>query len=115
MFEAYLDFLRNSPVAHSLAGIILTTYITFWGVMFLGWYFKRQFYKRNGEHFMNSVINQSLFASTFIASILAILTGKVLPAYSVTYGTLWMICLTFILIIKICCVMIELRNKIPEE
>ncbi|WPK19206.1 hypothetical protein [Salmonella phage SD-6_S16] len=38
MFEAYLEFLRSSPVAHSLAGIILTTYVTFWVVMFLGWW-----------------------------------------------------------------------------
>lgn len=115
MFEAYLEFLRSSPVAHSLAGIILTTYVTFWVVMFIGWYFKRQFYKRNVEDFMNSAINQSLFASTFIACIVATLTGTVLPAFSAVYGTLGMICLTFILTIKICCVMIELRNKIPEE
>lgn len=115
MFEAYLEFLRSSPVAHSLAVIILTTYVTFWVVMFIGWYFKRQFYKRNVEDFMNSAINQSLFASTFIACIVATLTGKVLPAFSAVYGTLGMICLTFILTIKICCVMIELRNKIPEE
>ncbi|WPK20900.1 hypothetical protein [Salmonella phage SD-15_S21] len=71
MFEAYLEFLRSSPVAHSLAGIILTTYVTFWVVMFLGWYFKRQFYKRKGEDFMNSVINQSMFASTLMACIVA--------------------------------------------
>lgn len=115
MFEAYLEFLRSSPVAHSLAGIILTTYVSFWVVMFIGWYFKRQFYKRNVEDFMNSAINQSLFASTLMACIVATLTGKVLPAFSAVYGTLGMICLTFILTIKICCVMIELRNKIPEE
>ncbi|WAE77414.1 hypothetical protein vBEcoMphAPEC6_02820 [Escherichia phage ph0011] len=115
MFESYLDFLRNSPVAHSLAGIVLSGYITFWVVMFLGWYFKRQFYKRNGEDFMNSAINQSLFASTLIASIVATLTGAVLSAFAAVYGTLGVVCLSLILIIKLCCVMIELRNKIPEE
>ncbi|WP_334274929.1 hypothetical protein [Escherichia coli] len=115
MFEAYLEFLRSSPVAHSLAGIILTGYVTFWVVMFLGWYFKRQFYKRNGEDFMNSFINQSLFASTLIACIVAVLAGKALPAFSVVYGTIGMICVVFHLTIKLCCVMIDLRNKIPEE
>lgn len=115
MFESYLEFLKSSSVAHSIAGIILTGYVTFWVVMFLGWYFKRQFYKRNGEDFMNSFINQSLFASTLIACIIATLTGKVLPAFSAVYGTLGMICVVFYLIIKLCCVMIELRNKIPEE
>lgn len=115
MFEAYLEFLKSSPVAHSLAGIILTCYITFWVVMFLGWYFKRLFYKRNGEEFMNSAINQSLFASTLIACIVGALTGKFLPAFSAVYGTLGMACVSFILTVKFCCVMIELRNKIPEE
>lgn len=115
MFELYLQFLRDSPVAYSIAGIILSGYITFWVVMFLGWYFKRPFYKRCGAVFMNSVINQSLFASTLIACFICMLTDKVLPVFSVVYGTLWMACVVFYLFIKLCCVMIELRNKIPEE
>lgn len=115
MFETYLQFLRFNPIAHSIGGIILTGYITSWVVMFLGWYFKRPFFKRYGSYFINSPLNQVLMASTFISFILVFLTGKVLVVLSVTYGTLGAVCVIILLLVKLCCVMIDLRDKIPEE